>query len=448
MSGLSLKKALWRSAGIYLGLLLLTCLILGFVHMFARAVTLDSVRGIDFKLIHAALEGRQLDSDADRELIGRVTGVLATSSGYAFYPMAVVDTSQCVENNREPHLCLRFPDLAGLQANIEQGETRVRYGVRTLATVAGEYFFVAPVSGADAWLVGQAGRYLSVGDRPFGKELAFLREVTHYVSPAGFKKMLEKSKWTWVVAFILFAMMWSLHAWSLCGAERRHSALARQNREIERDLAGFQEEIARLASQKNEIEMRLSGMETESEEEKAMIYEELAEKERELATVVEDRNMVALERDNLANKLNKTRRERATSLQKAEAEQAFKELHEIRKLWLIEPDWPERYNIEETLAADSLGRAPFTEFIAFVRMEWFLRTMCKRKGIERSTNSGRIEALGDNGFISRRERRLLEEANRARNAWFHEGRHASRDLVNRLIEYLAKRTNPEVRPMI
>src|SRR5690606_9571772 len=97
-------------------------------------------------------------------------------------------------------------------------------------------------------------------------------------------------------------------------------------------------------------------------------------------------------------------------------------------------NWGERYELEQRVAASSLKRAPFTEFIAFVRLEWFLKTMCDRSGIvDMESNEERIKALEGKGRISRTHADLLQDARRARNKWFHEGKPPNRELMDRLV---------------
>ena len=445
----STKRVLISSFLVYTAIMLLTCLVLGISHMFARAVTLDSVRSIDFQIIMAAFNGMGLNKEIDRQSIQNVIRNLASKSGYAFYPLAVVDGDDCLENSLEPRICSKFPNSRTLRREIDNGAVTERYEVKTLKTDKDEHFFIGQIRASEAWLIGDAGQYLSVGDKPFGNELAFAREAGEYFTPRGFKKMWQKSKWAWFACFTLFIIAWLWYAYLILKEERQHQKLAQENSRIEKALAKFKAEIALLTAQRDSLEEELLSELTQSDEEKGQLRLELDTITKSLHQAREDRDMLALERDDLEKQINDSRRSRNKRLQREETEDAFSLLHEIKKLWLTDPRWIERYSIEEGIAAEALGRAPFTEFIALVRMEWFLKTMCKRKGLqEPQDNEQRIKALENANLISKKNANLLHEARIARNRWFHDGQYPDRELVNRLLDFLEKQKNPEVRPKI
>lgn len=448
----TINKILSRTAIIYLVGFLTACLVLGIVHIFVRDVTLDNVRAIDFKVVQSALQNRSITSQEDREFITEITGNFAGLTGNAFYPLGVIDGNSCIENSSRPRICRSFPDIATLLRIKKDAEARTRFGVTVIRTDQGRHYLVGAVFGSDVWLVGSAGAYHFVGDAPFRKEVAFARNIGKVFSPYGLAKMAEKSIWTWTVTGIVFLVLWLVHIFALLRAERRHIQLTETKRAVELKLAEHQQKLTRLGFEKDKLEGQaesLADAKQQEQDEKELVYQELGELQLKISALTLDRDTLVSERDLVAKKLADNWTDRGSAQRRAEAERAFHELNEIKKLWLTDPDWPERYKIEGSLAAQSLGRAPFTEFIAFVRMEWLLKTLCERKGLAGpQSNEERIQALEDKGLISRKNASLLHDSRMARNRWFHEGHPPKPELMERLVRYLSEQRNPDVKPRI
>jgi hypothetical protein len=319
------------------------CLVVGLIQMMEYEATLDTVRGIDFKLIERSIEGRDLQREEDLVAIKSTINALTTRSGWALFPVAILSEGVCFENGSAKRLCNLYTSQEDFEKDKVKSDVGPIYGSRAFRVEEGSAFIFSEFSDGSGILLGEAGAYALSG------RAAFLDKMPYYLTRAGFKKMYSKSQYIWwVISIIVFifivakevAVRRNRRRWQ----EARVSLLIK-DRETSKALDDLNKARAKAQLMENELEeqrnvsdslkrdfsKKLEKAKARENEAEALYYETLQSYEEQVA---------------VANKEDA----RLTSEQTKHAlEDRTAELNKIKGLWICDYGWNDRLEIEREI---------------------------------------------------------------------------------------------------
>ena len=433
-----------RSFSIWMAVTFLFCMAIGLMQMFSREVTIDSVRSIDFQLLTQAAKNADLQGEEGKSEYLKLLGVLTRADGRAFFPVAVVEQEGCAENGSIPNLCERFKNKSEVDQSMAASKTIESYGNTILRTDDNGFFFVSMVDNGRSWLVGDAGQYLAFSYNSLKREAHFLKSSSKYITePSGRSKLWSKNRWIWLFSFMFSLSLWvAVFQFKRQMKKRIDAAYAIRN-ESENIISDKNNQLLALKIEKEQLSEML--ILEDSADDLELAKQRLMDTERQLSQVEDDFLAALLEKDRQEDQISKLIRKVSNSERLNEFDDLSRNLNTLKRLWLTELNWLERYDTEYKIATSNPRRTPFTLFVAFTGWERYLKTMCKKNRIDADGNMTRINELVSNRKISQSQGNFLHEVRSSRNDWLHEGKYPSDKLVTRLLDFLEnKQTQPRI----
>ena len=426
------------------------CFAIGLIQMMEYEVTLDTVRGNDFKLIEASMKGRDLTSKDDIVAIKNTINALTSYSGRALFPIAILSPSGCFENGDAGRLCKKFMTEKAFSDEVLQETTGLSYGVSVLKGSDGASYMFSVLPEGQGTLVGKAGAYSS---SVWGRA-AFLEKLPYYLSRSGLRKMYSKSKYIWaIISFMGFVFILTREV--MINRNRilwlkGRVQLLKKNKEISKALGDLNEARSKSQAMEAELELQITSSDILKQEynnklENAQTGEKKAEELYfETLESLEEQLLIIKKQD---AKLNAAQSKHAL-------EEARTELNKIKRLWTYDYGWNDRFEIERDITPQ--GNSPFIRNVSFVGFEIYIKKLAREKlkySLSRlKAHDGPniidlIDELAEANMISEKDKNFFHEVRIARNNWMHEWKLPSEQLLKRLVNKLEK-SNPVIRPVL
>lgn len=424
------------------------CLVVGLIQMMEYEATLDTVRGIDFKLIERSIEGRDLEREEDVVAIKSTINALTTRSGWALFPIAILSEGVCFENGSAKRLCNLYASQEDFAKDKVKSDVGPIYGSKAFRVEEGRAFIFSEFSNGSGILLGEAGAYALSG------RAAFLNKMPYYLTRAGFKKMYSKSQYIWWVISITVFIFIAAKEVAVRRNRRRWQkarvSLLIKDREASKALDELNKARATAQLMENELEeqrnvsdslkrdfgKKLEKAKTRENEAEALYYETLQSYEEQVAVA------------------NKEDAKLTSEQTKRALEERTAELNKIKGLWMCDYGWNDRLEIEREITTQ--GNSPFIRNISFVGFERFIKTLALKKlnyGWSRLTaHDGPdiidlIDELAEANMISVKDKNFFHEVRIARNKWMHDQKLPTEQLLTRLVNKLEK-SNAATKPFL
>jgi hypothetical protein len=447
--------------GLYwLLLAIIICIIAGLSQMYARDVTLDHVRLIDFKMIKQTLMRFDSNGISYSEALPVLNALTISEQRYVLFPVAIITLNNCVENGEVDHsrsICKQFRVSASFFEYITTSESHSYYGQKYVLFDGGVFLYSK--IGNSSYLVGRAG-YLVVADEA-SKIIDYMtnRVPYHLFTKNGLQKMLVKGKLIFLTIFSLVLTGY------LSFKVITHQIKKRNIKQIEAlqlKLGETRSQIEKLAQDRESVNLELYQIKLQKEE----LQQSFEEQHQESAYFAEEYEKleskiveIKYERDDLIGKIEETENNYEQLIEEVQQQadrsglnEIEKELRvlrqqqsELRKLWKQTTKWSSRLTIEHKYS-DS-GRAPFTASIAFIAFEQYvdeyIEGIMDRNRYDDFSNTTLKKKID---WIKHEDRELcsiLHEIRIARNKWFHSGVAPKKGLLISLLEQV-KSEEPRV----
>lgn len=425
------------------------CLVVGLIQMMEYEATLDTVRGIDFKLIERSIEGRDLKREEDVAAIKSTINALTTRSGWALFPVAILSEGVCFENGSARRLCNLYASREDFAKDKVKSDVGPIYGSKAFRAEEGGAYIFSEFSDGSGILLGEAGAYALSG------RAAFLDKLPYYLSTrAGLRKMHSKSQYIWwvisITVFIFIAAKELAVRRNRLRWRKARASLLVKDREASKALDDLNKARAKAQLMESELEeqrnvsdslkrdlgKKLEKAKARENEAEALYYETLQSYEEQVAVA------------------NKEDAKLTSEQTKRALEERTAELNKIKGLWMYDYGWNDRLEIEREI--NTQGNSPFTRYVSLVGFERFIKVLALGKlnyGWSRLTaNNGPsllklIDELAEANMISVRDKNFFHEVREARNKLVHEGAPPSEQLLIRLVKKLEK-SNPATRPFL
>jgi hypothetical protein len=424
------------------------CLVVGLIQMMEYEATLDTVRGIDFKLIARSIEGRDLESEEDVVAIKSTINALTSRSGRALFPVAILSKGSCFENGSTNRLCNLYASQEDFANEKLKSDMGFIYGSKSLRAEEGGAFIFSELSDGKATLLGEAGAYALLG------RAAFLDKMPYYLIGPGLKKMYSKSQYIWwvicVATFISFMVKEIAIKRNRLRWKKARVSLLLKDREARKSLDELNKVRAKAQLVESELEehrnvsdslirdfsKKLKKARARENEAEELYYETLKSYEEKVADAKKEDGKL-------------------TSVQAKHAlEERTIELDKIKRLWTYDYGWSDRLEIERDITAQ--GSSPFIRNVSFVGFEMFIKKFARQKlnyslsrlkAYDGPTVRDLIDELAEANMISEKDKMFFHEVRAARNNWMHELKLPSDQLLKRLVNILEK-SNPVTRPVL
>ena len=415
------------------------CLIVGLIQMMEYEATLDSVRGIDFKIIERSISGRDLERNEDVVAIKSTISALTTRSGWALFPIAILSEDSCFENGSTKQLCNLYASQEDFAKEKLKSDIGFIYGSKSVRVENGGVFIFSEFSNGNATLLGEAGAYVLSG------RAAFLDKMPYYLSCRGLKKMYSKSQYIWWVISVTIFIIIMIKELAVIRNRRRWTTarvtLLIKDREARKALDDLNKARAKshlmenkLEEQRNVSDLLMQDFSKKLEQARArendaeeLYFETLQSYEAQVAD---------------ANKKDS----KLTSAQAKRAlEERTAELNKIKGLWMCDHGWKDRLEIEREITTQ--GNSPFIRNVSLVGFERFIKTLARQKlnyGWSKLTSQDGpkiidlIDELAEANMISEKDKNFFHEVRIARNDWMHEQKLPTEQLLTKLVNKLDK----------
>lgn len=424
------------------------CLVVGLIQMMEYEATLDTVRGIDFKLIERSIEGRDLKREEDVAAIKSTINALTTRSGWALFPVAILSEGVCFENGSAKRLCNLYASKEDFAKHKVKSDVGPIYGSKAFRAEEGGAYIFSEFSDGSGILLGEAGAYALSG------RAAFLDKLPYYLTRAGFKKMYSKSQYIWwVISIVVFvfvlakevAVRRNRRRWS-----KARASLLIKDREASKALDDLNKARAKAQLMENELEEQRNISDALNRD-----FSEKLEKAQARVTAAEELYFEALQTyEEQVTVANKEDAKLTSEQTKRALEERTAELNKIKGLWMYDYGWSDRLEIERDITAQ--GNSPFIRNVSFIGFERFIKNLALQKlnyGWSRlKAHDGPdiidlIDELAEANIISVKDKNFFHEVRMARNDWLHEGKPPTEQLLTRLVNKLEK-SNPVTRPVL
>lgn len=425
------------------------CLVVGLIQMMEYEATLDSVRGLDFKLIERSIKGRDLKAEEDVVAVKSTINALTTRSGWALFPVAVLSEGACFENGSTKRLCNLFVSQEDFAKEKVKSDLDPIYGHEAMRTPGGRILIYSELPEGMGILLGQAGAYEVLG------RAAFLDKLPYYLfTRAGLKKMYSKSQYIWwVISIVVFVFVLAKEVAVRRNRQRWQEArmgLLKKDKEARRALDDLNEARAKAQLMKNELEEQRNVSDALKRD-----FSKKLEKAQARETAAEDLYFETLQAyEEQVAVANKEDAKQTFAQTKRSLEEKTVELSKIKGLWRYDYGWSDRLEIERDITAQ--GNSPFIRYVSFVGFERFIKNLALQKlnyGWSRlKAHDGPdiidlIDELAEANMISVKDKNFFHEVRMARNNWLHEGKPPTEQLLTRLVNKLEK-SNPVTRPVL
>ena len=425
------------------------CLVVGLIQMMEYEATLDTVRGIDFKLIKESMEGRDLEREDDLAAAKSTINELNSHSGRALFPVAILSEGVCFENGSTKRLCKLYASQEDFAKDKVKSDVGPIYGSKAFRAEAGGAYIFSEFSDGSGILLGEAGAYALSG------RAAFLDKLPYYLfTRAGLRKMHSKSKYIWwVISITVFIFIVTKEVavrrnrWRW---QKARASLLIKDREASKALDELNKARAKAQLMENELEeqrnvsdslkrdfgKKLEKAKARENEAEALYYETLQSYEEQVAVA------------------NKEDAKLTSEQTKRALEERTAELNKIKGLWMYDYGWNDRLEIEREITTQ--GNSPFIRNVSFVGFERFIKTLALKKlnyGWSRLTaHDGPdiidlIDELAETNMISVKDKNFFHEVRIARNKWMHDQKLPTEQLLTRLVNKLEK-SNAATKPFL
>ena len=415
------------------------CLVVGLIQMMEYEATLDTVRGIDFKLIERSIAGRDLKREEDVVAIKSTINALTTRSGRALFPIAILSEGSCFENGSTKQLCNLYASQEDFAKEKLKSGMGFIYGSKSLRVEEGGAFIFSELTNRNATLLGEAGAYALSG------RAAFLDKMPYYLTRPGLKKMYSKSQYIWWVISVttfIFIMAKEIAVTRNRGRwQKARVTLLIKDREARKALDDLNKARAKAQLMENKLEEQRNVSDSLMEDfgkklEQARARENDAE-ELYFETLQSYEAQVA--------DANKEDAKLTSAQTKRALEDRTAELNKIKGLWMCDHGWNDRLEIEREITVQ--GNTPFIRNVSLVGFERFIKTLALQKlnyGWSRLTSQDGpnimdlIDELAEANMISEKDKNFFHEVRIARNKWMHEQKLPTEQLLTRLVNKLEK----------
>lgn len=197
---------------IWVALSIILLLLIGLSHMYARVTTLAYVQGYDFMILKRALDKLDLKNPNDKEVMESVINVLS-GKDRALFPIAIISTETCFENNNNNGLCRLFPNSDKFRLVKSEGTVQLvkrndlSLSLSLLKDIRERYFAFETLRNGDL-IVAETSPYLVAGDSFMASESLFAKDAYKYISdPASLILMYRKSYGSWFFIVLVIAIL-------------------------------------------------------------------------------------------------------------------------------------------------------------------------------------------------------------------------------------------------